>query len=222
MGAGKTTVAQILKKRYGYRETAIGQMIKTITHSLHRAVLYGEAERYIQQLSASLGEYNPDFCNEVQKIAEYLAEMGPPKNKGLLRYAYQQLGTEAVRKYYPDTWIRFTLRRAETLNRQGFPVVVSDVRFPDEFVAFVGAKYTPFEVFAPVKTRIKRMKKRDGHFDVKSLEHSSEKYSFGCPIIDNSGTIKELKKNIKEIFSDQTQKHHEGALIIVSYPPSNF
>ena len=46
MGAGKTTVAQILKEEYGYRETAIGQMVKIITHSLHRAVLCGEAERY--------------------------------------------------------------------------------------------------------------------------------------------------------------------------------
>ena len=209
MGAGKTTVAQILKEEYGYRETAIGQMVKIITHSLHRAVLCGEAERYIRQLSASLGEYNPVFCNKVQKIADYLAEIGPTKNKSLLRYAYQQLGTEAVRKHYPDAWVKFAIRRAETLNKQGFPVVISDVRFPDEYIAFIGAKYTPFEIFAPVKTRIKRMEKRDGHFDIKSLEHSSEKFSFHCSIINNSGTVEELKENIRKILHNKAKKHQK-------------
>lgn len=95
MGSGKSTVAQILKDKHGYKEVEIGSMIKLLTHSLHRATLRGAADSYIVQLSvALLGKPNDAFMHQVRVVSDYLANLGFIKDKGLLRYAYQQFGTE--------------------------------------------------------------------------------------------------------------------------------
>ena len=201
MGSGKDTVANILRDDYGYKSVAIGDTIKIITHSLQRATLMYAATKYIAQLSvALLGEKNINFMADIREVSNYLLSIGATRNKGLLRHAYQQIGTECVRKYVPDIWIRLAQQRARTLNKKGYPVVISDVRMEDEYWMFVNAGYSPFEVFAPMHIRVERLVKRDRDFNPESLKHMTEMIRFNCPVIRNDGSLDDLKRKMALIF----------------------
>lgn len=201
MGSGKDTVANILRDDYGYKSVAIGDTIKIITHSLQRATLMYAATKYIAQLSvALLGEKNINFMADVREVSNYLLSIGATRNKGLLRHAYQQIGTECVRKYVPDAWIRLAQQRARTLNKKGYPVVISDIRLEDEYQMFIDVGYSPFEVVTPMHIRIERLTKRDQNFNPEALKHMTEIIKFDCPVIDNSGTINDLKRKVALIF----------------------
>lgn len=50
-----------------------------------------------------------------------------------MRSLLQVIGTEAFRSYDPDVWVNYALRIANEYRANGHTVVITDVRFPNEF-----------------------------------------------------------------------------------------
>ncbi len=203
MGSGKSTVADILKKDYGYKDVAIGDMIKIVSHSFQRAILRGATNQYINQLSTSILGYScPGFITDANIVANIVKEIGPTQNKTELRPVYQKLGTDVIRKYTPDLWVALAYQKAARLARNGVKVIVSDARFDDEFKFFVNKGFHPFDVVAPLSKRINWLTKRDGSFDAEALNHVSESFNFDCPVIYNDGSIENLKDSIHALLRE--------------------
>lgn len=73
---------------------------------------------------------------EPYRLSELIADDGWEEAKDSypeVRRILQRLGDEAGRQVHgEETWIRNLLRRAEASNAEGHPVVVPDVRYPNE------------------------------------------------------------------------------------------
>ena len=87
------------------------------------------------------------------------------------RRIMQKLGTDWFRSEDPDVWVRYLLKRVEQETR---PVVVDDVRFPNEAITLNRCGWKLVYLDCPYEVRKKRCLQRDGQFDESALEHPSE------------------------------------------------
>lgn len=164
-GAGKTTVAQYLRDRYGYRAYALATRIKEIAHEL--------------------------FLD------------GPPEGKP--RELYQKVGDQ-MRAIDPHCWIRALRKRiAEDRKTWSGPMVIDDVRYPKEVVAFQD-EFVPVLIETAYDVRLERLRQRDGHVDEAVLGHGSErgvdeiKAMFQVYTLSNNGSIEELYQSVNELL----------------------
>ena len=102
--SGKTTAAQFLADKHGYRVMSFAQPLKWIASVL----------------------WDMDDTSKEKVVVE------DPKRTG--REVMQLLGTEVVRHIDPNAWINYALRNIDKVRRlePGKPIVVDDVRFPNE------------------------------------------------------------------------------------------
>ena len=87
------------------------------------------------------------------------------------RRIMQKLGTDWFRSEDPEVWIKYLLKRVE---RERKPVVVDDVRFPNEALALSCRGWKLIYLMCPFEERRRRCIQRDGHFDESTLTHPSE------------------------------------------------
>ena len=87
------------------------------------------------------------------------------------RRIMQKIGTDWFRSEDPDVWVRYLLKRVEQETR---PVVVDDVRFPNEVITLNRCGWKLVYLDCPYEVRKKRCLQRDGQFDESTLEHPSE------------------------------------------------
>ena len=117
-GSGKSTAARAVGAEIGAERIAFADTLKAMLR-----VLYGD-----------LGML-PERCHALlygDAKGEWLAELGGRSS----RHAMQTLGTEWGRHgICADLWVRSWRWRAASWLREGVPVVVDDVRFPNEAVA---------------------------------------------------------------------------------------
>lgn len=110
-GSGKSTVAEILVRRFGFYEIAIANHMKRLLWDLgvSEEALYG---------SASAREAPSDALGG-----------------RTAREALQSLGTDWGRAFYEDIWIQAAMRQAHYMtdsNNATRGIVISDGRFPNE------------------------------------------------------------------------------------------
>ncbi len=137
-GAGKTTVAELLVKRFGYQRLSFAEPLKVML----------------------------DTQTD--------------------RHRLQEFGTDVVRAYEPDAWVRLFLYIKDLKERlliqrgcaDGRPLsptfVVDDARFLNEVTALVQDDWVTCRVAAPVELRIARLKANGKLTDESQLQHSSE------------------------------------------------
>ncbi|WP_405135546.1 hypothetical protein [Nocardia sp. NBC_01388] len=117
--AGKDSIAQYLVTQHGYTRVAMADPIK-------------DALLVLNPLVAT-----PDGA---VRIADLVTERGWEGAKSAspdIRRLMQALGTDVARTLFgDDVWIALALRTVGPLLDAGLPVVISDVRFPNEASAF--------------------------------------------------------------------------------------
>lgn len=87
------------------------------------------------------------------------------------RRIMQKVGTDWFRSEDPNVWINYLLKRVKDETR---PIVVDDVRFPNEALALCQRGWKLIYLNCPYEVRMKRCIERDGHFDKSTLNHPSE------------------------------------------------
>lgn len=81
--------------------------------------------------------------------------------------------------------------------------VISDIRYQNEYDAFLSAGFIPILIDCELNTRIERVIKRDGNIDLSLLEKEGEQaYKKFIPnfIIDNNGSFEDLEKQVVDII----------------------
>lgn len=120
---GKDTFAAVLVEKHGYERVALAD-------PLREAAL---------ALDPIMGTF-PLNANGIVRVREWrlsdvIDELGWEKAKDYVpevRRTLQRLGTESIRSLDDQFWIRTAFARINALREAGTPVVVTDVRYPNE------------------------------------------------------------------------------------------
>jgi hypothetical protein len=170
-GAGKTTVARIIEKDYGFSRIRFAGGIK----SMLRALLFEagiDPVRIHEMIDGSLKETS---CDE-------LSGKSP-------RYCMQTLGTEWGREFISQNfWVDLTMHAVDNLLSVSESVVIDDVRFPNEVRAIKDAGGKIFRV----------MRDQDA---IPEAGHKSEGQilEFDACIL-NTGTLSDLENQIAKLI----------------------
>lgn len=190
--SGKDTIAQYLVKHHGYARVGLADAVKEMALILN-PIVHAEADT----------EYDYGYGGEVVAIPAakpvyldtVIREMGWEDAKDRfpeVRRILQTLGTDVIRNNFgTSAWIDIMLRKAEELNARGVPVVVPDVRFPDEANVF---RHT-------INDRLIRVARDDPRFI--QDDHESEQYADTIPVdfeIDNNGSLEDLREEIEAVI----------------------
>lgn len=130
-GAGKDTVAEILREHYGwavfsfsdalYAEVAAG-------FGVHPDMLYARETKETPD-----GLLAPRRCADPDARAVLIQEAGNPAAACSPRWVLQRWGTEYRRAQYPAYWLRRAEERLDQLEHEGYPRAANtSVRFPNE------------------------------------------------------------------------------------------
>lgn len=166
---GKDTVANVLVTEYGFLRVAFADPLKRAALSLDPVV--GPC--------ALPGHPTP----AMHDLTDVVSALGWEKAKDFVpgvRRTLQNLGW-AVRSLDETFWVRAGLRVAQDLRDDGFPVVVTDVRFPNEADAIKDA--------GGALVRITRPGVNDG--DTHPSETALDDYEIADVIL-NDGTLDDL------------------------------
>lgn len=173
---GKDTVANFIEKYYGFTKVSLATPIKEMI----KTMLY----QYFDE-------------TEVHRILadpRYKDEKPLPVIGVTLRHLYQTLGTEWGRICVnPDLWLMYVLRK----EKEHGNIVVSDMRFPNEFDAF--------------DLRIKVVRESKYNYDHDSEGRlENEDFDF---IILNGGTLTDLEYTVNSMMNQLSNKLLKGIYI---------
>lgn len=138
---GKDTAGKWLVDERGYRRVAFADALKDAALKVDPIV-------------------EVDSSGEDYRLAENVTEFGweAAKDDDEVRRFLQELGS-AMRAVDPEIWIRPVLAKAIEANDAGVPVVVTDVRYPNEVAALKRAGFRLLHI---------------ARADVPQLDHESE------------------------------------------------
>jgi len=127
MGSGKDTAARLLTERFGYERVAFADPLKDMVREADPIVAYEPAG--FGPLPIHLSEVLRRMSFEEAK-REYTE----------VRRSLQRIG-QGVRRLDPDYWVNLALQSVHAAEKAGFPVVVTDVRYPNEAAALERAGF---------------------------------------------------------------------------------
>jgi hypothetical protein len=170
-GSGKTTVANIIERDYGFARVRFAGPIKIMLGSMLESCGV-PADKIQEMLDGNLKEIP---CDEL---------MGKTP-----RFAMQTLGTEWGREYInQNIWVKTTMLGVERISETGKSVIIDDVRFPNEVTAIKNAGGRVFRVL------------RD-HEGIPEAGHKSEGQLLEFDeSISNIGSVVELENQIARLI----------------------
>lgn len=169
-GTGKTTLAEYLVRRYGFRRCSLATPIKRMIneapadgHDRHQFFW-----RWAEELFPGCFTLQARFATEAGRL--FITERDAGRRA-------QQLGTDIGRALDPEVWIQYLLRHLP----RG-PVAVDDVRFPNECERLRDAGFTLIRLVAPADVLAARLaarpaERRDGaHVSEHALDGLPNRY----------------------------------------------
>jgi hypothetical protein len=166
MQSGKSTVAAMLED-HGYERLRFAEGLKAMSDALLRVAGFGDNARR-QMLEGSLKE-----------------EPIPILGNKTPRYIMQRVGSELGRDLIDENlWANLTLAEAERTRALGLPVVIDDMRFPNEAQAIRNA--------GGVLVHVDRGLTSDG---THASEGALDAWMFDHYIV-NKGTLADLRNEV--------------------------
>lgn len=186
MGAGKTSIAEILEQDYGYQRLSFAAELKRIAVDL----------------------FGPDALTNrklMQDLGRYMREIDPMVwvNKAL---------SHLVRfdGDVPRLPIRVETFRPRELRESFAPVVVDDLRFPNEFHALRKEGFVILNVEAHRNQRVNRLKAIAKLQDESQMEDISETALDGAIVdytLTNTTTLVELRNLVQTVVAREVRRN---------------
>jgi hypothetical protein len=120
---GKDTFAAVLVEKFGYERVALADPLR---EALYRQnPLVGSFPLQVEGIVRIREWRVQDVVDAIgwEKAKDYVPE---------IRVQLQRLGSDAIRTIDDQFWIRNSFKKIDELRASGTPVVVTDVRFPNE------------------------------------------------------------------------------------------
>ena len=120
---GKDTFAAVLVEKFGYERVALADPLRDALY--RQNPLVGTFPLLIEGITRIREWRVQDVVDAIgwEKAKDYVPE---------IRVQLQRLGSDAVRSIDDQFWIRNSFKKIDALREAGTPVVVTDVRFPNE------------------------------------------------------------------------------------------
>jgi hypothetical protein len=167
MQSGKSEVAKVLQLVHNYQPVKFADPLKSTISSLLREG--GATEGLTQRmLEGDLKEEAiPSLGTSARRLMQTLGDWG--------------------RSMHPDFWIKLATLKVTQFHEQGLPVVIDDLRFPNEYEAVLQMGGIP--------VRVDRAGSRP------YTAHASEGLLEGYPMftIQNNGTVQQLRACAAEL-----------------------
>ncbi|WP_040930422.1 AAA family ATPase [Paenibacillus larvae] len=125
------------------------------------------------------------------------------------RAAYQEHGQMMREKYGHDVWVVRTMSQIAA-RKDGRPIVITDVRQPNELIWVKSSGYVVIRVNATDGLRILRAVESRDHFHYADLMHETEKHIDGFTVdyeINNNGDLFDLYSQIDDIIVRARREH---------------
>lgn len=168
MQSGKTTVADTLVLSRGFTRVKFADPFKG----------------WIEDLLAQGGAPPEAAARMIEDPV--LKERSIPNLGVSVRQLTQSLGTWG-RNINPDLWVKVAMEKALRSLRLGIPVVIDDMRFPNEYEAVIRAGGHPVRVFRP------GMPPYTAHPSEGLLE------SYPMTLLHNGGSLRELRETAETL-----------------------
>lgn len=181
--SGKDSCATVLVEEYGFQRVAFADLLKEMALDLNPI------------MSSNLINFTP---RRLQDVVEARGGWEEAKQHIEVRRTLQVLG-EAVREHLGvDIWVEKAMAKVQELREAGIPVVVSDVRFPNELDAIYQAGGEGIRVIRPGTPET------DRHISETALDDYYSGYT-----IRNDGTLEDLRNEVREVaaWEDLQVKH---------------
>lgn len=171
--AGKDTIADRLVTRHGFQRVAFADSLRDAALSLDPLILTG-AEVGLMPL----------------RLTQVVGNLGWERAKSVpeVRRTLQRLGV-AIRELDTGFWVHAAARTIEAALGEGRPVVVTDVRFPNE------AEYIRHKGGVLVRVERPGLHPVDTH----ESETALDEWEFDC-VVANDGTLDELRERASHLL----------------------
>lgn len=203
-GTGKSTLAEILQRKYGYQKYSLASPIKEIASQMNEWNLDFLSRILYDAFCACFSRNGHYSLQDIQAVlTQAYRQFGPVlKERKKPRALYQFIGQEMRRVVHPDCWVRLLAWRID----YRVPFVIDDVRMPNEFQYFSAIPNTvSIRMVVPDEIRIQRLLLRDGVVDEEELNHETEKYcdDLRCTItVVNTGSLEDLEATVDELVRE--------------------
>ena len=166
-GSGKTEVANVLKRRFGFKAVKFAGVLKAMTFVFLKSAGFDE-ETVFRMIDGDL---------------KNIDSIGPGLSP---RRVMQTLGTEWGRDCIAESiWTDLAVGQATTLNGAGSNVIIDDLRFPNEYDALVAKDFEIWKIVRPGTIAT------TDHPSEGLLDH----HEFDV-VIENDGTLEDLHRKI--------------------------
>lgn len=166
MTSGKTTVASYLAENYGFKKLTLAAALKEIVKDIENnipttSIIQNRIFKYINLTK-----------KEIANMEKAITLTGNiPNETPKPRKRLQFLGTEGGRQMVRNTiWIDIV--KAQIKNNGKY--VIDDVRFLNEYYAFLSMGFGALKLKISDSTQDKRIRDLYGNYDPKILQHPSE------------------------------------------------
>lgn len=203
-GTGKSTLAEILQRKYGYQKYSLATPIKEIASRMNEWNLDFLSRSLYDAFCACFSRNGHYSLQDIQAVlTQAYRQFGPVlKERKKPRVLYQFIGQEMRRVVHPDCWVRLLAWRID----YRVPFVIDDVRMLNEFQYFSSIPNTvSIRMVVPDEIRIQWLLLRDGVVDEEELNHETERYCDDLPCtitIVNTGSLEDLEVTIDELAQE--------------------
>ena len=139
MRSGKGVAAHCLEDHYGYVYLEVADKLKEICVKLTDLSDIDELNEYKNNNSSINLKIDEILCKKISELTDvpldYIREKLLNKHIVNVRVLLQILGTDVLRGYDENWHVYHLLDRITTLRKENKPVVIGDIRFPNEKLA---------------------------------------------------------------------------------------
>ncbi|WP_329168309.1 hypothetical protein OG709_29910 [Streptomyces sp. NBC_01267] len=139
---GKDTAGQWLIDNRGYRRVSFADPLKEAALKLDPIVWTSSSGLDVERMRETVARDGWELAKEEPEVRRILQELG-----------------SSIRAIDPDFWLRTALAKVTAANEDGVPVVITDVRYPNEAASLKAAGFHLVYIERP---------------DVPKLDHESE------------------------------------------------
>lgn len=173
MASGKTTYAEILEEEFGFTHLALGDQVKRIADAP-----LGEVPVLVEDTLSAVGQEGQR--NRVSLLVYEARERYADDRRRML----QTIGTEIGRSVDPNLWVRWLLVKLEAHMPGVEDVVVSDIRFREEFDVLGEAGFFRARILTSERIRRERVRAIYGETAEEAFQHDSERMLARIPFED--------------------------------------